>query len=154
MDHLNVASNYFTQNKGVVTICGSTRFFVEAMEANRLLTFKGWMVFSCGSWGHSYHKYAANESHDLSLVKRLHFKKIAMSDAIVVVSDEAGYIGDSTRAEINFAKHLDLPILWFNGKEIVLHWGDRAKIPFPSYNSLESEINEFVRINGNDALGF
>jgi hypothetical protein len=110
------ADEWFTNGKGVVTLCGSTKFFVQCMEANRQLTFKGWMVLMCGSWGHSYHKdLEGNSGADYEAVKTLHFKKILSSNAIVVVTDGTHYMGESTRAEITFAKFYNLPIFYFDG---------------------------------------
>ena len=111
-------TSFFDEYVGTVTLCGSTKYFIECMEINRELTFKGWIVLMCGSWGHSYHKYAENTNTDYTLVKKLHFHKILMSDAIVVVSDKSGYIGESTKAEIEFAKHRNIPVFYFDGETI------------------------------------
>lgn len=107
------ANQFFYESSGIVTLCGSTRFFFEYMEANRLLTFLGWIVLQCGSYGHSFHKYAKEEVRDYSLVKKLHFEKIHMSHAIVVCTDSSGYQGDSTLAEIEFANFLGIPVYYF-----------------------------------------
>jgi hypothetical protein len=86
------AYNFFTDGNGIVTLCGSTKFFDQCMEANRILTFQGWVVLMCGSWGHSYHKDIENKNTDYGSVKKLHYYKILKSQAIVVVSDKTGYI--------------------------------------------------------------
>ena len=112
------AAEYFDLGRGTVTLCGSTKFFTECMEINRRLTFKGWLVFMCGSWGHSYHKDMENPNADYELVKTLHYIKILNSDAVVVVTDESGYIGDSTKAEINFCLDKGIPIFYYNGVEL------------------------------------
>ena len=41
----------------------------------------------------------------------LHFQKIEMSDAIFVVNVD-GYIGESTRKEIEYAKSLDKEVMY------------------------------------------
>lgn len=112
------ALEFLEQGSGNITICGSTKFFVEVMEVIRIITFKNWMVYSCGSWGHSYHKYAkVHDDHDYAVVKKLHYHKILNSQAIVVVFDKSSYIGDSTKAEIAFATSRDIPIFYFDGEE-------------------------------------
>lgn len=109
------AKQFFEKGSGIVTLCGSTRFFSECLEANRVLTFQNWIVLMCGSWGHSYHKDSEPLTRDYSLVKKLHFHKILESDAIVVVSDRTNYFGDSTKEEIAFCHHRDIPIFYYDG---------------------------------------
>lgn len=109
------AQEFFELGSGIVTLCGSTKFFTECMEANRQLTFNNWIVLMCGSWGHSYHKDFQELDRDYTQVKLLHFHKILESDAIVVVSDETGYIGDSTKREIAFCEKRNIPIFYFDG---------------------------------------
>lgn len=122
------ARQYFHNGSGMVTLCGSTRFFAECMEANRLLTFDNWVVLMCGSWGHSYHKDSEDLTRDYSTVKRLHFQKILESDAIVVVSDKSLYYGESTTEEIAFAKHRNKPVFYYDG-ESLSGWSAIDKIP-------------------------
>jgi len=111
------ANDYFSKGSGTVTLCGSTKFFEQCMEANRILTFQHWIVLMCGSWGHSYHKDATPLARDYSLIKQLHFHKILESDAIVVVSDESEYIGESTREEIAFSQHRNKAIFYYDGND-------------------------------------
>ena len=49
----------------------------------------------------------------LKLLKEQHFKKIELSDAIVVINKD-NYIGDSTKLEIEFAKKLNKDILYYS----------------------------------------
>lgn len=109
------ARHFFEKGSGIATLCGSTRFFSECMEANRELTFQNWIVLMCGSWGHSYHKEVEAIVRDYSVVKRLHFHKILESDAIVVVSDKTNYFGDSTKEEIAFCHHRNIPVFYYDG---------------------------------------
>lgn len=142
------AQEFFRQGSGVVTLCGSTKFFNEAMEANRLLTFENWIVLSCGSWGHSFHKYATPVDRSFEDVKKLHYQKILMSQAVVVVSDESCYIGSSTKAEIAFANWRSIPVFYYNGKEFSGFTNNKLS------RELEdtSLIDRFLEING--TLGF
>lgn len=109
------ALDFLNKGKGVITLCGSTRFYFEAIEANRILTSLNWVVLSCGVWEHSVHKYAPKIEHDISKIKKLHFIKIMMSNAIVVITDNAGYTGKSTIAEIKFANEYKVPVFYFDG---------------------------------------
>ena len=94
----------------VVTLCGSTRFKNEFLEVQKQLTLEGYIVISVGLFGHS----GDNEVWDgmdegtLSKTKKMlddmHKRKIDMSDEIFVV-DVDGYIGESTRSEIAYAKN-------------------------------------------------
>ena len=144
------AYNFFTLGSGVVTLCGSTKFFTECLEVNRRLTFDGWIVLMCGSWGHSYHKNKeSNSDINYENVKTLHYKKILMSQAIVVVSDKSNYIGNSTKAEIEFCKQKNIPIFYFDGEYLT---GDTTQIPMRYLNKFDREIQEYVK-SGN-SLGF
>jgi len=135
------ANEFLQEGSGIITLCGSTRFFFEAMEANRRLTFQNWIVLMCGSWGHSYHKYAENKSTDYTQVKRLHFHKIAMSNAIVVVYDKSQYIGQSTEKEVHFATHIGIPVFFFDGEKFF--GSTEHQVPIREYNVKTEWIREF-----------
>lgn len=141
------ADKFFDTYTGIVTLCGSTRYFNECMELNRILTFKKWIVLMCGSWGHSYHKFRENSNINYEDVKKLHFHKILISNAIVVVSDESGYYGKSTKAEIAFAKYRNIPVFYFTGSNFTdlnedinfnldTEWDDSLINKFKENNSL------------------
>jgi hypothetical protein len=102
----------------IVTLCGSNKFFEEYMEAARQLTFMGHIVLTCGSFGHSYHKgkEIGKTQEEFMTVKKLHFMKILHSQLVVVVSDESGYMGSSTVAEIEFARLHLIDVVDFDGK--------------------------------------
>lgn len=143
------ANEYIEHGSGNICLCGSTRFFFEAMEANRLLTFNNWLVTMCGSWEHSFHKYVENDNLDYAKVKKLHFEKILASDAIVVVTNSTFYIDDSTKAEIKFAEYLELPVFHFDGVSFM----GKANSAYPNrYDTTPSVIQKFAFING--GLGF
>jgi hypothetical protein len=120
------------------------------MEINRRLTFDGWIVLMCGSWGHSYHKdLEGNSGINYDNVKTLHYKKMLMSQAIVVVSDKTGYIGNSTKAEIEFCKKKNIPIFYFDGEYLT---GETETQPPTHLNQFDSTINDYVENGGH--LGF
>ena len=95
----------------VITLCGSTRFKDEFMMAQKRLTLEGNIVISVGLFGHSGDKevWDGMDEGTLSKTKKMlddmHKRKIDMADEIFVIN-VGGYIGDSTRSEIDYAvKH-------------------------------------------------
>ena len=93
----------------VITLCGSTKFKKEFMEAQKRLTLDGNIVISVGLLGHSGDQevWDGMDEGTLSKTKEMlddmHKRKIDMSDEIFVIN-VGGYIGDSTRSEIDYAK--------------------------------------------------
>ena len=93
----------------VITLCGSTRFKDEFMEAQKRLTLQGNIVISVGLYGHAGDQevWDGMDEGTLSKTKEMlddmHKRKIDMADAIYVLN-KGGYIGDSTRSEIEYAK--------------------------------------------------
>lgn len=93
----------------VITMCGSTRFKDEFMEAQKRLTLEGNIVISVGLFGHSGDQEVWENMDEGTLTKTkemlddMHKRKIDMADSIFVIN-VGGYIGDSTRSEIEYAK--------------------------------------------------
>ena len=85
----------------VVTLCGSTRFKNEFMEAQKRLTLKGCIVISVGLFGHSGDNEVWSEGTK-EMLDDMHKRKIDMADEIFVIN-VGGYIGSSTRSEIEYA---------------------------------------------------
>lgn len=98
--------------RGIVTLCGSTRFKKDFNDMNYRLTLDNWVVLSVGSFLHSDDDSQIKDEilQHKEQLDRLHKQKIAMSDCIVVIGD--GYIGESTKSEIAFAKEIRKPIYW------------------------------------------
>ena len=93
----------------VITICGSMRYSKEMMKIAEELELKdGYAVIQC-VYNVDGQKY---EGIDASILDKIHRKKIDISDAIYVVNID-GYIGNSTRNEIEYAKN--------NGKEVIYY---------------------------------
>ena len=96
----------------VVTLCGSTRFKDEFMEAQKRLTLDGNIVISVGLFGHSGDQEVWENMDEGTLTKTkemlddMHKRKIDMADSIYVIN-VGGYIGDSTRSEIEYARFHD-----------------------------------------------
>lgn len=95
----------------VITLCGSTRFKNEFMEVQKQLTLEGNIVISVDLFGHSGDSEVWENMDEGTLTKTkemlddMHKRKIDMADEIFVIN-VGGYIGDSTRSEIDYAvKH-------------------------------------------------
>lgn len=83
----------------VITICGSMRFQDEMRLAAETLTANGYIVLMP-----FVATYAGNVPSDAQkeMLDHMHFVKIEMSSAILVVGD---YIGVSTKKEIAIAEY-------------------------------------------------
>lgn len=136
-----------THAGNVATLCGSTKFFAYYRDAARQLVNKGILVFECGSYGHSYHAHLPNSTS--TLAKDTHFKKIEISDFIVVVTNKEGYTGSSTRSEIAFAEQLELPVILFS----VDHFIER-KVSGNFYDVEERFYPSFERFAKYNNLGY
>ncbi len=90
----------------IAALCGSTRFRDEFTRINRELTLGGWMVLAPGVFAHDGDELTAAEKVGLD---ELHKRKIDLADKIVIVNP-GGYVGDSTRAEIEYATKLGKPV--------------------------------------------
>ncbi len=86
----------------VITLCGSTRFKDAFMETQKRLTLEGNIVISVGLFGHSGDEEVWAEGTK-EMLDDMHRRKIDMADEIYVVN-VGGYIGASTRSEIEYAE--------------------------------------------------
>ncbi|MGE9693255.1 hypothetical protein [Streptomyces sp. NRRL F-5630] len=94
----------------IVAICGSTRFMTEMNEADLRETAAGRIVVKPGCDMKSPHALWSDPVEAEALKARLdalHRAKIRLADEVLVVGD---YIGDSTRAEIAYARSLGKPV--------------------------------------------
>ncbi len=86
----------------VITLCGSTRFKEQFLEQQKRLTLEGNIVISVGMFGHSGDQEVWTEGVK-DMLDDMHKRKIDMADEIFVIN-VGGYIGSSTRSEIEYAK--------------------------------------------------
>lgn len=96
----------------VVVICGSTRFMEQMADADRSLTWAGHIVVRPGCDMKTPHPLWADPVKAEAGKQRLddlHRAKIRLANAVLVVNP-GGYIGDSTRAEIEYARSLCKPV--------------------------------------------
>lgn len=85
----------------VITLCGSTRFKEEFLEVQKHLTLEGNIVISVGLFGHSGDEEVWKPGTK-EMLDDMHKRKIDMADEIYVINAD-GYIGESTRSEIEYA---------------------------------------------------
>ena len=107
----------------VITLCGSTRFKNEFMEAQKRLTLEGNIVIRVGLFGHSGDSEVWENMDEGTLTATkamlddMHKRKIDMADEIFVIN-VGGYIGDSTRSEIEYAKMHGKQINYLEAPEV------------------------------------
>lgn len=93
----------------VITLCGSTRFKEAFTQAQKRLTLEGNIVISVGLFGHSGDSEVWEGMSEDTLTRTklmlddMHKRKIDMADEIFVIN-VGGYIGASTRSEIEYAR--------------------------------------------------
>jgi hypothetical protein len=98
----------------IVCLCGSSRFRDAYEQANRRETLQGKIVLSIGMFGHQ-------EGLDMdgpikAMLDELHLRKIDLANEILVLNID-GYIGQSTKREIEYAASLGKPIRWWEPVE-------------------------------------
>lgn len=86
----------------IITLCGSTKFKEQYLEAQKRLTLEGNIVISVGLFGHSGDDEVWTEGTK-AMLDDMHKRKIDLADEIFVVN-VGGYIGESTSSEIAYAK--------------------------------------------------
>lgn len=103
----------------VITLCGSTRFKEEFYQIQKELTLKEYIVISVGLFGHAGDEEVWENMDEGTITKikimldDMHKRKIDMADEIFVI-DVDGYIGESTKSEINYAKEHNKPITYYS----------------------------------------
>lgn len=104
----------------VICLCGSTRFKDNFIEVNRVETLKGKIVLAPGVFGHSgdLTPDMCERGHTVKeMLDDLHKRKIDMSDEILVINVD-GYVGESTRSEIEYAVSNRIPVRWMDPYKI------------------------------------
>ena len=91
----------------IITICGSMKFIENMLEMALKLELDG----NCCLLP-IYTNNALSES-EIMCLNKMHQEKIKISDAIFVVNVN-GYIGNSTKKEIEFAKSLGKEIIYYS----------------------------------------
>lgn len=98
----------------IVTLCGSTRFKDQINAENARLTLAGNLVISLGVFGHvdlPGHDWSTGGTEAKVGLDELHRRKIDLANIVHVVNPD-GYIGESTRSEIEYAEKFGKPITY------------------------------------------
>ena len=85
----------------VITLCGSTKFKEEYIKEQKRLTLEGNIVISVGMFGHSGDEEVWSGTTK-AMLDDMHKRIIDMADEIFVINKN-GYIGASTKSEIEYA---------------------------------------------------
>ena len=100
----------------VICLCGSTRFTDEMLVKQWELTKQGHIVLSwCAlpSWYFAGEDktHIGDQEGVKETVDQVHFRKIDLADEVLVINI-GGYIGESTRNEIQYAHLQAKPVLY------------------------------------------
>ncbi|MET8102731.1 hypothetical protein ABZV29_40925 [Streptomyces sp. NPDC005236] len=108
-----------TSRPPIVVLCGSTRFWEQFAEASLYETAAGRIVLAPGCNLREPHAlWATPEQADRikHTLDNLHLRKIDLADDVLVINP-GGYIGDSTRREIAYARSLGKTIRYTHSSE-------------------------------------
>ncbi|MFR8104079.1 MAG: DUF4406 domain-containing protein [Clostridia bacterium] len=90
-----------SKNKyNIITLCGSIKFKTEFMKVQEKLTLDGNIVLTPNFFNNIKNKIDLDTK---KMLDGMHKQKIDMSDEIYVIN-LGGYIGESTKAEVEYAK--------------------------------------------------
>jgi len=92
----------------IVCLCGSTRFGRAFAEANKAETLAGHIVLTIGCDRHSDSELGITPEQKCRL-DELHLRKIDLADEVLVLN-LGGYLGESTRNEIAYARRTGKPV--------------------------------------------
>ena len=93
----------------IICLCGSTKFKDEFIKVNFKFTMKGFIVLSVGWFSHADADIYTPTLKEKKALDELHFRKIDLARAVYVINKN-GYIGESTRNEIEYAKKTGKPV--------------------------------------------
>ncbi len=92
----------------VITVCGSMKFKDEMVKVAHEYALKG----NCVLFPLMELSKDDITETEINYLKNAHFKRIELSDLIIVVNKD-NYIGDSTKAEIDFAIELGKEVIYY-----------------------------------------
>lgn len=104
----------------IICLCGSTRFTELMLIKQWELTKQGFIVLSWCALPDSYFKgedkhHIGDQEGVKEVVDEVHFRKIDLADEVFVLN-VGGYIGESTRNEIMYAKKIGKRIKFLEQK--------------------------------------
>ncbi len=109
------------QRPMIICLCGSTRFTELMLVKQWELTKQGYIVLSWCALPDSYFKgpHIADVEGVKEIVDEVHKRKIDLSDEVLILN-VGGYIGESTRSELEYAheqgkvlRFLEKPPTWY-----------------------------------------
>ena len=91
----------------IVCLCGSTRFTEQMLVKQWELTKQGYIVLSWCALPNSYFSgpdttHIGDQEGVKEIVDEVHKRKIDLADWVIIMNID-GYIGESTRSEIDYA---------------------------------------------------
>ncbi len=93
----------------IVTLCGSLKFQKELMTVAEKMALEGYCILTPV---YSVLENIERTKEQLIKLKEAYFKRIELSDAILVVNIN-NYIGNSTKLEIDYAQKLGKEIKYY-----------------------------------------
>lgn len=105
-----IARRYNAHQKKIVCYCGSLRVAMDAFKkAEYEAVLRGEIaLLPCCMFVDIQREYGAESDYKIK-ADELHKRKIDLSDEVMVLN-VGGYIGESTRSEIEYAKEIGKPI--------------------------------------------
>lgn len=100
----------------VVLLIGSTKFEKIFLDVEEKLALKGYLVFTPSVYNQSGEVPGCGVETKKILDTAIKMK-VCRSD-IVIVIDKDGYIGSSTKSQIEWAKLLNKPILYYSQGDV------------------------------------
>lgn len=107
----------------IICICGSTRFAdlhaIKRWEFEKdgkaiCLTINYLPMGYARKMGWSGHNHFGEQAGNKKILDKLHLRKIDLADEVFVLNVD-GYIGESTRKEIEYARKMGKPISYLEG---------------------------------------
>lgn len=97
----------------IVCLCGSTRFKDAFDEANYQETMAGKIVLSVAfyPYGDKHGEGVGATSTQKIALDELYKRKIDLADEVLILN-VGGYIGDSTRSELEYAQQTNKIVRW------------------------------------------
>ncbi len=89
----------------IVCLCGSTKFKQAFLDANARESITGKIVLSVAWFHHADKDLYTLTKEEKEALDELHLRKIDLADEILILNID-GYIGESTKSELEYAKAL------------------------------------------------
>lgn len=116
------SGNYRGDFPIVVCLCGSTRFWRDFQRAGLAETMAGKIVLSIGAASGTDDEHFGNLPRDeydrvKAMLDELHMRKIELADEVLILNVD-GYIGESTRRELEYAQALGKVVRWLEPDKV------------------------------------